>query len=152
MKKLIGIIVILLVSVSISMAGIKSVKQFNAEQPSGIMDIDSDGNLSINDGLDWDDTVTITTHTTLTESSAGIVLVDETNATTLTLPTVADASGKIFVIKAIGNLAGSSVTLDGEGSEEVDGSATNTDMDAQHDSIIIYSDGSQWRILSSYLN
>lgn len=77
-----------------------------------------------------------------------VVLADATlGAFTITLPTAAAAKGKALTIKAI-SVAGGNVTIDGNGAETIDGSATLV-LSTLNRSVVIASDGTAWQILSS---
>lgn len=65
-------------------------------------------------------------------------------AATLTLMPAANAVGAIVYLKQTGT---GTLTVDADGSENIDGSA-NWVSGAQYDGIAIYSDGSNWWILS----
>ena len=94
---------------------------------------------------------TITGDTTLTENDAGLILVNNTAAITITLPTASGNEGLTYIIKKISS-ATQAVTLDGYGSETIDGSATNNDIDAQYDYLVITSDGSNWHIVGRWIH
>lgn len=78
-----------------------------------------------------------------------VVLADSTSAAvTVTLPTAASYKGKDIFVKQV---AGSNtVILDGDGSEQIDGANTYT-VTNTYASVHIFSDGSDWHILSEYL-
>lgn len=66
--------------------------------------------------------------------------------TSLTLPTAQTTSGRIIVVKdSGGNASANNITIDTEGSETIDGSATYV-IDADYESINLYSNGSNWFI------
>jgi|GEM_PF-732768 hypothetical protein len=67
------------------------------------------------------------------------------NTITLTLPAASAAgSGKTYVIKDEGgNAAANAITVDGNGSETVDGAAT-VDVTSPYGALNLYSDGSNW--------
>lgn len=92
-------------------------------------------------------TKTVTTENadyTLTASD-DLVLGDAAlGAITLTLPTAVGNSGKEFFIKKI-DATGNSVTVDGDGSETIDGSATQV-ITSQWTTLTIISDGANWLI------
>jgi len=73
------------------------------------------------------------------DASAGVV--------TITLPTAVDNNGRILTIIKIDSSV-NAVTLDGEGTETIDGAETNSVMDAQYDSITLYCNGSEWFIIA----
>lgn len=66
-------------------------------------------------------------------------------AFSITLPTAVGNTDKIYYIKNIG--ASGAVTVDGDGTEEIDGATTQV-LSLQYDSIVIVSDGVGWQILS----
>ena len=63
---------------------------------------------------------------------------------TVTLPPVADATNQVFYIK---NTDANAITVDGDGSETIDGSTTK--VLSEHDYLLIVSDGSEWHLLRS---
>ncbi len=64
--------------------------------------------------------------------------------TSLTLPTAQTVSGRTIHIKdAGGNSGTNNITIDTEGSEDIDGEDTYV-IDVDYDSITLYSDGSNW--------
>lgn len=65
-------------------------------------------------------------------------------AWTLTLPTVASASGYEFTIIK-GDSSANAITIDGNGSETIQGSLTRK-LSTQYESLTIYSNGSEWLI------
>jgi len=66
--------------------------------------------------------------------------------TSLTLPTAQTVSGRIIVIKDAGGLAGTNnITIDTEGAETIDGSATAI-ISSNYSSINLYCDGTNWFI------
>jgi len=75
-----------------------------------------------------------------------LVLVPNTGAITVTLPAAASCTGAGFVFKKT-TADAVAVTLDGNGAETIDGSATNAAMDAQYDTLSIISDGTAWHIV-----
>lgn len=77
-----------------------------------------------------------------------VILADATvGAFTITLPTAASAKGKVLTIKAT-SVAGGNVTIDGNGSELIDGAATVV-ISTLNRSYVIACDGTGWQILSS---
>lgn len=62
---------------------------------------------------------------------------------TLTLPTAVGIQGKILVLK---NSSSGTVTIDGDGTETIDGGLT-ADLETQYESITIISNGSNWVIV-----
>ena len=70
-------------------------------------------------------------------------------AFTITLPAVADVpTGKIYTFIRDGAGA-NALTIDGDGSETIDGAATHATMDARYDSITIISTGTEWIVIAS---
>lgn len=89
-------------------------------------------------------TVTGTSHTAADEH---VILVDDDTAgstVTVTLPAAASSDGYIYYIKKLGSTA--NVVVDGNASENIDGVTTQT-LSAQHESIGIICDGSNWHII-----
>ena len=79
---------------------------------------------------------------TATESD---FVINATSGTfTVTLPTAVGIEGRIYVIK---NSGAGTVTLDGNGSETIDG-GTTVSLSSQYQSVIIQSNGANWTILS----
>ena len=75
-----------------------------------------------------------------------VILVDATNgAVTITLPKASNASKKVLIIKKTDSSA-NAVTIDGDGSETIDGSAT-VSLSNQYDVKTIISDGSAWHVI-----
>ncbi|HPM25429.1 MAG TPA: hypothetical protein PLP66_16080 [Phycisphaerae bacterium] len=76
------------------------------------------------------------------------LLIANSAARTLTLPPVATvrAGGWLRVVKT--SAAAQAVTLDGNGSEMIDGATTYTALDAQYDVALLLCTGSEWVILS----
>jgi len=89
--------------------------------------------LSANTTLDADDLVVLGT------GGAGGI--------TLTLPAAASSQHKVYAVKKVDDGVGA-VTLDGNASEEIDGSTTHA-LSSQYDGVIIACDGSAWHILAS---
>ena len=77
-----------------------------------------------------------------------VLLIANSTARTLTLPPVASvrAGGWIRVVKT--SAAAAAVTLDGDGSETIDGSATLATIDAQYDVAHLVCTGTEWIVLS----
>ena len=67
------------------------------------------------------------------------------SAFTITLPKAYNADGYIFNIKKLDSSA-NAVTVDGDGSETIDGSTTMI-ISNQYDSLTVQSDGTEWFIL-----
>ena len=84
-------------------------------------------------------------YTALTTSS--IIFANATDgAITVNLPTAVGISGRRYIIKKTDSSA-NAVTVDGNGSQTIDGSTTKILLN-QYDCIEIYSDGANWQISS----
>jgi uncharacterized protein (TIGR02145 family) len=88
---------------------------------------------------------TITSATTL-DNTHNVVLCN-TGAYTVTLPAAASNTGRIYYIKNI-DTDGDDITIDGNGAETIDGSATYV-LDTYLRNIKIISDGSNWHVISN---
>jgi len=94
-------------------------------------------------------TITSVSTTPYAASSSGLYLVDTTSASiTFNLPTAVGNTGITLVIKKV-DTSGNIVTIDGNGSETIDNLLTRSLITAQQ-TLTIISDGSNWRILSSF--
>lgn len=94
----------------------------------------------------------VTKTTTYTATSSDLViLVTSAGAWTLTLPAAAGVTGQILVIKKT-DAAANAVTIDGHGGELIDGAATNAEIDAQYDCLILLCDGTGWHIIGRFIN
>jgi hypothetical protein len=92
--------------------------------------------------------VAVSTKTTTytLQSSDDVILADASSAAfTLTLPAAASVTGKKFIIKKIDS-GFNQVTIDGNSSETIDGSADRK-LSTQYESITIVSDGTNWQLL-----
>lgn len=89
---------------------------------------------------------------TLTVADLGsTVFVDtQAGALTITLPAAASCIGRDFTFVRAGT-GTNAITVDGNASETIDGSATHAAMDAARDTITIRSDGSNWFIVAARL-
>lgn len=84
---------------------------------------------------------------TLLSDGNDAVLVDATISTvTLTLPPAADVEGKVLTIKKTDGSV-NIVTVDGDGTETLDGALTYV-LQLQYDTVTIISDGANWHIMS----
>lgn len=82
---------------------------------------------------------------TLTVAQAGIVVVSNTSTMTLTLPAAAVSTGLEYTfVKATSDAA--AITVDGNASETINGSANFASADAQYDTFTIVSNGTTWYI------
>jgi uncharacterized protein (TIGR02145 family) len=86
---------------------------------------------------------TITSATTLNQTHN--VVLCNTGPYTVTLPAVASNAGKVYYIKNI-DTNGDDITIDGAGSETIDGSTTYL-LDAYKHSVRIICDGSSWHVI-----
>lgn len=87
---------------------------------------------------------TITSATTL-DNTHNVVLCN-TGAYTVTLPAAASHTGKVYYIKNI-DAESDDITIDGNGSEEIDG-ATTVVLYVRYDAVRIVSDGTDWHIIA----
>lgn len=88
--------------------------------------------------------ITVTEDYTPSETDHTI-LVDATTATvTITLPSAVGITGKLYGIKKLDNV--NDVTIDGDGSEEIDGAVDQT-ISTQYGYISVQSDGTGWHIV-----
>jgi hypothetical protein len=85
-------------------------------------------------------TVASTDFSTICNNTSGSI--------TVNLPTAAGIQGRIYVIKKI-SAAGNNVTIDGFGSETIDGGMTYS-ITTQYSYVMIQSDGTNWYILSKH--
>ena len=87
------------------------------------------------------------TATTNVNPLDGIIRADATSAAiTLTLETAAGCDGRLHHIKKIDS-SSNAITIDGNGSETIDGASTYT-LSAQYDHVLLISNGTNWDILS----
>ncbi len=91
-------------------------------------------------------TVTKTANYTATASDHTIICNNTGAAITISLPTASGCSGRIYCIKKISG-ALLNVTIDPNGAETIDGSATRI-LTLQYEGVMIQSDGSNWVVLS----
>ena len=88
---------------------------------------------------------TVTNNYTITDNDY-VILVDATaSPVTVVLPTAVGRDGRIFEVKRISTNA-NTVTLDGDGAETIDNSATQV-YTLPYVSLTVYSDGSNWWII-----
>lgn len=83
------------------------------------------------------------TGTYLIDSSTDCVVNCTANTFTVTLPTAVGIEGQYFVIKNSGTGV---ITIDGDGSETIDG-ATNKTLSVQYESMTLVSNGANWIIV-----
>lgn len=90
---------------------------------------------------------TVVTTTYAVVLSDRVLLADATGgAFTITLPAAADAAERTVTIKKT-DASANAVTVDGAGSETIDGAATYS-LAAQYDTVALWSDGSAWHVLA----
>jgi len=78
-----------------------------------------------------------------------VILADAATGTfSVALPVVTLAEGRVYHIKKIDS-SGNAVHIDGDGSDEVDGSSTHA-LTSQYDAAAVISDSTQWFIISSH--
>jgi hypothetical protein len=93
-------------------------------------------------------TLAATGNQTLTTADLGkLILIPNTAGLSVILPPAADCTARSFFFKKTSADA-AAATLDGDGSETIDGSATFASMDAANDTCRIVSDGTAWWIVS----
>ena len=99
-------------------------------------------------GVGGTKTMAATGAQSLTTADLGkLILLPNTGAYAVTLPLAADSAGRGFVFKKT-NAAAAIITLTGAGAETIDGANTNTQIDANYDTISIVSDGAAWHIVA----
>lgn len=79
-----------------------------------------------------------------------ILLVPNSAARTVTLPAVADCAGRFLTFKKT-HAAAAAITLDANSTELIDAAETFAAMDAQYDTVTIYSDGAAWHIVAKMI-
>lgn len=89
------------------------------------------GTTSVNYTLRLED------HTLLVDATGGV--------RTITLPPALEAKHQIYMIKKV-DVSGNAVTVDGDGSETIDG-VTTKPLAAQYNYIVVQSDGTSWHIV-----
>lgn len=88
-----------------------------------------------------------TATTNLLEDELGVVFLDSSSAAfTLTLPKASKIGLGAWYHFVKTDSSTNAITLDGFGSETINGAATNTQLDAQYDFMEIVSDGENWYI------
>lgn len=91
---------------------------------------------------------TVTAATTIVDSD-DVVLVDTTGGSvTVTLPPAATNLGRRFTVKKL--IAANTLTLDGNGSETIDGAATVA-LTTRYAARTVQSDGTAWHIVAAHL-
>lgn len=92
-------------------------------------------------------TATTVTTTSATAGSQGIILVDDDtagSAVTISLPAASSSNKRVYTIVKLGATA--NVIVDGNASETINGSTTQT-LTVQYTSITVYCNGSNWIII-----
>lgn len=114
-----------------------------------VFGIDKNGNIGFFPRHELGDiSVTVTSTSYNAVIGTPVILVDAETAgdnVTITLPAVADAVNMMFYIKKL-DQTNKYVRVDGNGGELIDGD-TYFDLELQHESIRVYSNGSFWSIL-----
>ena len=83
---------------------------------------------------------------TVTPYDSGLIIMGNTAAMTVTLPLASSAAGvALQFIKTTTNAA--AITLDGAGSETINGATSYASMDAQWDSVEIVCNGTAWFVV-----
>lgn len=97
----------------------------------------------------WRYLPTVTTVTAAyTANDFSVILVDASAAArTITLPTAVAQQDRVYWIKKIDTDTSNAVTVEGSGSENIDGSA-NLAITASYGNIVIISNGTQWYTLN----
>jgi hypothetical protein len=104
-------------------------------------------NLTVNGRQNWK---LVSKTSAYTAASETVILVDASGgAVTITLPPAASSSGRRYVVKKIDSSA-NAVTLDGNGSETIDG-ATTLPLYCQYDFVGVVCDGSNWLVIEDGL-
>jgi len=102
------------------------------------------GSLLVANGLSMA-TVAKTSGYTATAADYTILCDASSAAFTVTLPAATSHTGRIYHIKKTDS-SGNGVTVDGNGSETIDGATTQV-ISTQYDSLMIQCDGTTWHIL-----
>jgi hypothetical protein len=89
----------------------------------------------------------VTTATTLTENDDVLTVATAGGAVTVTLPLVAGTRGKLYYVKKT-DASANNLTLDGNGSETIDGAATVA-WNTQWLTKVVVSTGAEWLTVST---
>jgi len=100
--------------------------------------VDDNGNTKFVQSL-----VTKTNDYVATADDVYILIDASSNTVTITLPTASGITGRVYNIKCID--ATYTATVDGDGSETIDGSTTK--VLSLNDNLKVVSDGTNWRIM-----
>ena len=103
-----------------------------------------EGKLRLDDNL-RESVISKTAAYTATDRDRTILCSATSAAFSVTLPAVQGLSGREYTIKKTDSSA-NAVTIDGSGSETIDG-ATTAVITAQHESVTVQCDGTEWWIL-----
>jgi hypothetical protein len=114
-----------------------------ATPATGLLWLDTDATGT--GGLGVLNVTTITSDDTLTTSQTVVLCDASSGAITVTLPAASGNDGRHYHVKKIDS-SGNAVTIDGNGSETIDGETTQV-ITMQYNSINIVCDGSAWYIL-----
>lgn len=90
---------------------------------------------------------TITEADTVLSTDRTLVVVYSGSSYTISLPPAADVLGHIFIFTRSGTGGSGNITIDADGSETIDGSASKIITNA-YDSFTIVSTGSEWIVIS----
>lgn len=88
---------------------------------------------------------TVTTATTLNNSHYAVMVDATGGAVTVTLPAAAANKHRSYIVKKI-DVSANAVTVDGNGAETIDDSATYS-LASQYDKVQILSDGTEWWVI-----
>ncbi len=92
---------------------------------------------------------TVSKTSAYTASTEQVIFVDATSAAvTITLPAVASSKDRFYFIKKIDSSA-NAVTIDGAGSETIDGQTT-IDITTQNGTLLVISIGTVWYCIASF--
>lgn len=112
---------------------------------------DGSGNLSFGSPGSYVGVASKTTTYTATTSDDLILADTSGGAWTLTLPTAVGNDGKRFWIKYTDNNIQYALTVDGNGTETIEGALTTT-LNTEGEVLHIASDGANWRIVYRYIS
>lgn len=103
--------------------------------------------IALNAGIKYKDSATKTTTATLTISERTVPCDATAGAFTVSLPAASTCAGLEYVVKKIDS-SGNAITIDGSGSETIDG-ATTYSLASQYKYVIIHSNGTGWWVVGS---
>lgn len=93
-------------------------------------------------------TVTKAANYTITRDDSSVLCDAVAGGFTVTLPPVTEAMGQTYTVKKI-DASGNSITIDGNGSELIEGSLTQT-LDAQWEAMTVQCMNGTWYIINEY--